>query len=824
MVNAGAEFHKAVYAGSPAERIMMRFGDTFFTNEDVEMNAGVQVIEALNFDDELTIGACPASTLEATILNPDGLLSNFQFGDCEVLLGVQTQQSTVSPSNATVMTVMRPGTSFEVRVEGYSTEPYLRINGAVSITQPPFAVAGLLAIGNTLYCTSERGGIWAASWVDGETWYKMSLMTWGDAAERQWGELGGMLIPITEYAEWEDLAGDAWDDLSTLAWEDLLTATALNDFMKNKLLVLAKAHRGMTYLNNFLYEYQLTGSYDRFEFVKLGTFVVDTPKKRKTNLIAISASDRMSMFDVVIDEFLDGLAYPTTLGDIFHRLCAYIGIPAATQSFINSGRIYPEPPMQTEGVTGREILGWIAEAACSIARMTRDGEVELAWFSPVSVNLAPNQYFALDVAEYDVPKIETLKVASSQLDVGVVIGDGWNAYQIVDNPFLYGENDTEIRTAAVPIYNRLISYAAFRPVNARTLCDWSIQAGDIISIEQNGAAYAIPIYVQTITWNGSARVTYESTGSAERPPVDIVNRRIFNQRRATHELQITVNGINSRLESTEGDVATLDYQVGQFSLTYVNKNGVISSINQSAEAITINASKLNLVGYTTFTDLSTPGKTTISGSNITTGVVSASRIDVDNLYVKHLDGADGSFTGTLTAYTTQFNTLEAGNAYNLTRLGGGVLQLGSNIWLGYVAGYNDYSMIPSTVTTQPGRGYGNIGVADHYWDYLLCYNIRYVNSSSSASSIRYKTDVRPLDWDGIDCLRPITYALKNAEDGARSLGFIAEEVEEVCPMLVTYNDMGAPDGLCYDRITVLLVDEVKRLRERVSKLEKEALN
>lgn len=55
--------------------------------------------------------------------------------------------------------------------------------------------------------------------------------------------------------------------------------------------------------------------------------------------------------------------------------------------------------------------------------------------------------------------------------------------------------------------------------------------------------------------------------------------------------------------------------------TKVEANGVISAINQTAETIKIQASKVNLTGYVTMTNLSTSGQTTINGANITTGII-----------------------------------------------------------------------------------------------------------------------------------------------------------------------------------------------------------
>lgn len=66
----------------------------------------------------------------------------------------------------------------------------------------------------------------------------------------------------------------------------------------------------------------------------------------------------------------------------------------------------------------------------------------------------------------------------------------------------------------------------------------------------------------------------------------------------------------------------------------VGKNEIISSINQSAESVKISASKVDITGFVTFSDLSTSGKTTINGSNITTGSISASLIKGGKLILR----------------------------------------------------------------------------------------------------------------------------------------------------------------------------------------------
>lgn len=93
----------------------------------------------------------------------------------------------------------------------------------------------------------------------------------------------------------------------------------------------------------------------------------------------------------------------------------------------------------------------------------------------------------------------------------------------------------------------------------------------------------------------------------------------------------------------------------------------------------------------------------------------------------------------------------------------------------------------------------------------------------STSSLRYKEEIADLDLseaEGIYDLRAVTYKSKSAVDDPtkRHLGFIAEEVVDVNPRLIHYND-GVVDGVQYERLTVLLVKALQDLKQRIEALE-----
>lgn len=126
----------------------------------------------------------------------------------------------------------------------------------------------------------------------------------------------------------------------------------------------------------------------------------------------------------------------------------------------------------------------------------------------------------------------------------------------------------------------------------------------------------------------------------------------------------------------------------------------------------------------------------------------------------------------------------------------------------------------SSETTQiPGKfsvtGVAAFGALGSAGSAALCRNASNQLATCS-SSLRYKTDLLPYrkGLDIIAGLRPISFTWKDG--GMRDLGFAAEEVAKIEPLLVTFNPQGQVEGLKYDRITALLVNAVKEQQSQIS--------
>jgi hypothetical protein len=87
-----------------------------------------------------------------------------------------------------------------------------------------------------------------------------------------------------------------------------------------------------------------------------------------------------------------------------------------------------------------------------------------------------------------------------------------------------------------------------------------------------------------------------------------------------------------------------------------------------------------------------------------------------------------------------------------------------------------------------------------------------------ASSERFKTAIAPMGSDTakLGQLRPVTFHLKTDPQGALQYGLIAEEVAKVYPELVIRNESGRIDGVRYDELAPMLLNEAQRQQQKIA--------
>lgn len=663
MYQASSSFHAKAMDDYVKTDILMQFEDgTFFTKfNDVK---DIEITYPLNEETDVTVGKCVSAELKTTILNKHGLLNGFDFGKCKVSLGALIGTDTLSGSGVSV--VYGYGTANAVTITANATAPYL---SGVAGDLPTFAPTCLVIVNNTLYA-GDGTNLWAAT-IDGTT----------------------------------------------------LTAKAVdNDFLAYKLGQWSG--RGISYQGKMAYEFASDGV-DKYEYVPLGTFYFDTPEQRRVANISCEALDGMQLFNVDVDDWWAALKWPLTRGQLLQSLCTYVGVTLKTVTFPGSTESIVSAPMAGNGLVGKDVLGWIAETACSYARMSRDGGLELVWFATQSVKLTQNQHFGDSPAEYETPAVEALHVMVANTDLGVMLpenGSG-NEYQVLDNPLYYGSTEAEIRSKAQDLYEKLIAFPAYTPNSVDAVCDWSIEPGDIIQVVGgDGTTRTLPIFRMTLKWAGGwARATYECTGGTGRKPAPQSKRREFAAYRAYHKLEVDISGVKSEIGDVQGNVANLeitaselrtqingkidgteaqsliDQTVDKISLE-VSSDSTGSSfvlkkdgVEISSDKVDLHVNALNVDGDINATSIN------LSTANIT-GVLAAQYIDIENATIRNaqieslyaskiIGGSVGGYVAsgaisdaghTLSELYVSDLTANAASVGTTVRIGGG----GNNVTIG----------------------------------------------------------------------------------------------------------------------------------------------
>jgi Chaperone of endosialidase len=91
------------------------------------------------------------------------------------------------------------------------------------------------------------------------------------------------------------------------------------------------------------------------------------------------------------------------------------------------------------------------------------------------------------------------------------------------------------------------------------------------------------------------------------------------------------------------------------------------------------------------------------------------------------------------------------------------------------------------------------------------------NSRAVSPSERFKTAIAPMvsNTEKLQQLRPVTFHCKTDPHGTLRYGLIAEEVAKVYPNLIVKDQNGRIDGVRYEELAPMLLNEVQK-QQRIS--------
>ena len=381
MYNASEAFHTAVANGAHQIALLI-FDDAVFTNDDINVSAGIEFNEYFNAEEDLSIGQALSNEISFSIFNDNGILNDYEFGDFTATIGVQIGNETVAAQGAIQVQ------SASHTYVAYSSTPYLKRDGIAVSSQPTRQIKSMLLYNGILYCLLTNGSVLGYKDSDGST-----------------------------------------------------QGVVLNDFMKMQMEKWTG--KGIAYTKAVSENWKLRiwqGTNKRtYEFVPLGNFTAERPNMPYVNEIHFTCYDYMQRFEIDMpsDEELN-IQYPSTFNNLFMKMCNYLNVQYISAYFVNSTATISERPEEFNSATMREVLQWIAAAAGSIARFNRDGKLILDWVRTTDIEIDETRYSEFNPYWYETKQIEKILNRASDGSYENETGIGVETYLIQDNPLLKG--------------------------------------------------------------------------------------------------------------------------------------------------------------------------------------------------------------------------------------------------------------------------------------------------------------------------------------------------------------------------------------------------
>ncbi|WP_444659402.1 hypothetical protein ACRQV7_03040 [Caproiciproducens sp. R2] len=373
------------------------------------------------------------------------------------------------------------------------------------------------------------------------------------------------------------------------------------------------------------------------EWIPLGVYTVDeAPTIGST--IQITALGNLSKLDSPYSA--SQLEYPATLAQIALDVCNRHGLTLATTTFLNSDYVVSTKP-EDNSITDREIMSYIAELSGCFCRETRAGEIAFAWydFDRFLTPLPDGKEPPAEIRKSSEYNIETSDITVTGVQIIPRESDG--------NQYIYGTEGYVVKIEYNPLaqenLQELVSSVGeklvgmtFTPYTVTTLSDPSLDCGDVVLVtDKKGIIHQSFISNADFAIDGYEIFSADAESQSKNQSV-----RFSGAEKAQESADKANQGVAEAK-------ASIDVLNGEIVLK-VSKDSVIQAINLSSEGIKIDATKLDIHAYVTFTDLASDGATTISGGNIKTDRIESQGgewwldLETGKVYL-----SDGTFKGTI---------------------------------------------------------------------------------------------------------------------------------------------------------------------------------
>lgn len=372
----------------------------------------------------------------------------------------------------------------------------------------------------------------------------------------------------------------------------------------------------------------------------VGKFYVQKPQRKSALRLRCAASDAICLLDKDLSAWFAALdGWPYTMGQLASLVCQECGIELAGVNF-------PGASLSVEGfsasrVTGRQILGWIAQAAGRFCRINALGQLEFQDYTPTDLYLGDREDHLYRVENsvlfLDCPEItaslesgelslswdamstsaqgadvtlflprqcyyyqntltlgqqtlppEKVQLRKTQNDVGVLyppdLGEA-ATYVVQGDPLLASASQQDLSNLARELYDTLQQHS-YTPGKVTLPAGVSVMPGQVVKLCHQGKLHRLYVMKKTLTGH---RVTLESTAKAYDSSPLVNESRIADLSGKLLTLEMGLEGLRTEHSDGAGKVAALELSVEGLSSRVEAQDQValtrISALEQDEQAL-----------------------------------------------------------------------------------------------------------------------------------------------------------------------------------------------------------------------------------------------
>lgn len=261
----------------------------------------------------------------------------------------------------------------------------------------------------------------------------------------------------------------------------------------------------------------------KYEYIPLGFFTAEHPTLNQATT-TFTAYDRMMKTTGV---YVSELTYPASAESVLKEISTGCGVPCNV-SGLNGITIDTAPV----GYTYREVIGYIASLAGGFACVDRTGTIVIKWYEDNGYTINESRIMTFEKNESDYH----LDYLTCNVDSNTSFTAGSGTLGITfDNPLM-----TEEKLNSV--YKKVRGFA-YRGGSLKTLGDIRLDPWDIVTVEELGETYKVPVMNITQEYDGGLAMTITAYGKTEtetetdyKGPSTKLAERIYAEMMLTKEL------------------------------------------------------------------------------------------------------------------------------------------------------------------------------------------------------------------------------------------------------------------------------------------------